>query len=70
MLYYAFFNQCLYHHQVAGRSSSDLQKVSDASEFQENELMNSQERLRSIRAKLAVLEGKVTLAIMYVILFI
>ncbi|CAA3000122.1 Hypothetical predicted protein [Olea europaea subsp. europaea] len=49
--------------EVAGRSSSDLQKVSDAWEFQENELMNSQERLRSIRAKLAVLEGKVTLAI-------
>ncbi|KAJ0095168.1 hypothetical protein Patl1_16311 [Pistacia atlantica] len=43
-------------------SSKDLQKLSDASEFQENEIMNAQYRLRSIRAKLAVLEGKMTLA--------
>ncbi|KAL2546801.1 5'-AMP-activated protein kinase-related [Forsythia ovata] len=39
------------------------EKVSDAWEFQENEIMNSQERLRSTRAKLAVLEGKMTLTI-------
>ncbi|KAL5761879.1 hypothetical protein ACOSP7_018143 [Xanthoceras sorbifolium] len=44
-------------------SSNDLQKLSDAWEFQENEIMNAQDRLRSIRAKLAVLEGKMALAI-------
>ncbi|KAI3467407.1 hypothetical protein Pfo_024070 [Paulownia fortunei] len=44
-------------------SSSDLQKLSDAWEFQENEFMSAQERLRSIRAKLAVVEGKMALAI-------
>ncbi|KAM3324190.1 protein PTST 2, chloroplastic isoform X1 [Capsicum chacoense] len=42
-----------------GSSPSD----SDSWEFQENEFMNAQERLRSIRAKLAVLEGKMKLAI-------
>ncbi|KAK7307145.1 hypothetical protein VNO77_39956 [Canavalia gladiata] len=45
-------------------SSNDLAKLSDAWEFQENEIMNAQDRLRSIRAKLAVLEGKMALAIM------
>lgn len=40
----------------------ELQKLSDALEFQENELMNAQERLRALRAKLAVVEGKMTLA--------
>ncbi|KAL0385695.1 UNVERIFIED_CONTAM: protein PTST2, chloroplastic [Sesamum radiatum] len=44
-------------------SSSDLQKLSDAWEFQQNEFMSAQERLRSIRAKLAVLEGKMALAV-------
>ena len=51
--------------QGDGSSSSDVQKLSDALEFHENEFMNSQGRLRSIRAKLAVLEGKMALAIMY-----
>lgn len=46
--------------QVFGSSPSD----SDAWEFQENEFMNARERLRLIRAKLAVLEGKMTLAMM------
>ncbi|KAM7484322.1 hypothetical protein LguiA_000331 [Lonicera macranthoides] len=46
-----------------GSSSSDVQKLSDALEFHENEFMDSQGRLRSIRAKLAVLEGKMALAI-------
>lgn len=45
--------------EVLGSSPSDA----DAWEFQENEFMNAWERLRSIRAKLAVLEGKMTLAI-------
>ncbi|XP_070018877.1 protein PTST homolog 2, chloroplastic-like isoform X2 [Nicotiana tabacum] len=49
--------------EVLGSSPSDLQRLSDAWEFQENEFMNARERLRSIRAKLAVLEGKMTLAI-------
>ncbi|KAI3452801.1 hypothetical protein Pfo_009464 [Paulownia fortunei] len=44
-------------------SSSDLLKLSDAWEFQENEFMSAQKRLRSIRANLAVLEGKMALAI-------
>lgn len=44
-------------------SSEELQKLSDALEFQENEIMNAQDRLRSTRAKLAVLEGKMALAI-------
>lgn len=47
-------------------TKSDLEKLSDAWEFQENEFINAHERLRSIRAKLAVIEGKMTLAIMYV----
>ncbi|MCI02878.1 5'-AMP-activated protein kinase subunit beta-2, partial [Trifolium medium] len=46
-------------------SSDNLEKLSDAWEFQETEIMNAQARLRSLRAKLAVLEGKMTLAIMY-----
>ncbi|KAK4429942.1 protein PTST2, chloroplastic [Sesamum alatum] len=48
--------------EVSG-SSSNLQKLSDAWEFQQNEFMSAQERLRSIRAKLAILEGKMALAV-------
>ncbi|KAL0364089.1 UNVERIFIED_CONTAM: protein PTST2, chloroplastic [Sesamum angustifolium] len=48
--------------EVSG-SSGDLRKLSDAWEFQQNEFMSAQERLRSIRAKLAVLEGKMALAV-------
>lgn len=44
-------------------SSDNLLALSDALEFQENGIMNSQDKLRSIRAKLAVLEGKMALAI-------
>lgn len=43
-------------------TSNDLHKLSDAWELQENEIMKAKDRLRSIRAKLAVLEGKMTLA--------
>ncbi|KAA8532950.1 hypothetical protein F0562_032933 [Nyssa sinensis] len=43
--------------------SNNFQKLSDAWEFQENELMNAKDRLRSIHAKLAVLEGKMALSI-------
>ncbi|KAM3203116.1 protein PTST 2, chloroplastic isoform X1 [Capsicum annuum] len=49
--------------EVLGRSPSDLQKLSDAREFQENDIINVQRRLRSIRAKLAILEGKMALAL-------
>ncbi|KAK9107772.1 hypothetical protein Syun_023783 [Stephania yunnanensis] len=41
----------------------ELHKLSDAWEFQETEVMHAQDKLRSIRAKLAVLEGKMALAI-------
>ncbi|TQD72322.1 hypothetical protein C1H46_042136 [Malus baccata] len=44
-------------------SSEDVQKLSDALEFQENEIMHAQDKLRSTRAKLAVLEGKMAMAI-------
>jgi hypothetical protein len=52
-------------HQDNGRASDDLLKLSDACEFQENEIMNAQDKLRSTRAKIAVSEGKIALAIMY-----
>nr|XP_043624509.1 protein PTST homolog 2, chloroplastic isoform X2 [Erigeron canadensis] len=44
-------------------SSSELQHLSDTWEFQENEIMNAKDRLRSIRAELAVSEGKMALSI-------
>ncbi|KZV58783.1 hypothetical protein F511_24697 [Dorcoceras hygrometricum] len=43
-------------------SAGDFQKLSDEQEFQENEFMGAQERLRSIRAKMAILEGKMAMA--------
>ncbi|KAL3654186.1 hypothetical protein CASFOL_003867 [Castilleja foliolosa] len=48
--------------EVTG-SSSDLRKLSDECEFLENEFMSANETLRSMRAKLAVLAGKMALAI-------
>ncbi|XP_012091962.1 protein PTST homolog 2, chloroplastic isoform X2 [Jatropha curcas] len=39
-------------------SDDDFLKLSDAWEFQENEIMTAQAKLRAIRAKLAILEGK------------
>lgn len=50
--------------QLSRNSSNELEALSDALEFKENEVMNVQERLRSIRASLAVLEGRMALAIM------
>nr|GEV22161.1 hypothetical protein [Tanacetum cinerariifolium] len=44
-------------------SSNKLHQLSDTWEFQENEIMNAKDRLRSIRGELAVLEGKMTLSI-------
>ncbi|GMI74925.1 PROTEIN TARGETING TO STARCH 2 [Hibiscus trionum] len=46
-----------------GSSTDDFNKLSDAWEFQENEILNAQDNLRSLRARLAVLEGKMALAI-------
>ncbi|EOY00193.1 5'-AMP-activated protein kinase-related, putative isoform 1 [Theobroma cacao] len=46
-----------------GSSIDSLHKLSDTWEFQENEIMNAQDKLRSIRARLTVLEGKMALAI-------
>ncbi|XP_057448338.1 protein PTST homolog 2, chloroplastic isoform X2 [Lotus japonicus] len=42
-------------------SSDDLAKLSDALEFRENEIMHAQDTLRSLRAKLSVLEGKMAM---------
>lgn len=50
--------------KVSRNSSDELETLSDALEFKENEFMNAQERLRSIRASLAVLEGRMALTIM------
>ncbi|KAM0952129.1 putative AMP-activated kinase, glycogen-binding protein [Dioscorea sansibarensis] len=44
-------------------SLEDMHKLSDAWEFQETEIMNARNKLRSIRAKIAVLEGKMALEI-------
>lgn len=43
-----------------------MHKLSDALEFQETEIMKTRDKLRSTRAKLAVMEGKMALEIMYV----
>ncbi|KAI3730957.1 hypothetical protein L1987_62138 [Smallanthus sonchifolius] len=42
---------------------SELQQLSDVWEFQENEVMKAGDKLRSMRAKLAVLEGKIALSV-------
>ncbi|OVA09083.1 hypothetical protein BVC80_9097g174 [Macleaya cordata] len=47
----------------SGGSSEKLHELSDAWEFQETEIMNVRDKLRSTRAKLAVLEGKMSLAL-------
>ncbi|XP_073054355.1 protein PTST homolog 2, chloroplastic isoform X1 [Primulina eburnea] len=49
--------------EVAGISVSDFQELSDEWEFQENEFITAQERLHSIRAKMAILEGKMAMTI-------
>ncbi|XP_022998696.1 protein PTST homolog 2, chloroplastic-like isoform X1 [Cucurbita maxima] len=45
------------------KCSDDLLELSDAFEFQENRILNAKDELRSIRAKLAVVEGKMALTI-------
>lgn len=49
--------------KVQENNSGDLQQLSDAWEFQETELMKAEDKLRSIRAKLAVFEGKIALSV-------
>lgn len=51
--------------QVHDSSASELQQLSDVWEFQENEIMKAEDKLRSIRSKLAVFEGKIALSVMY-----
>ncbi|PWA70174.1 cyclomaltodextrinase [Artemisia annua] len=51
--------------QVHDSSASELQQLSDVWEFQENELMKAEDKLRSIRSKLAVFEGKIALSVTY-----
>ncbi|XP_047324577.1 protein PTST homolog 2, chloroplastic-like [Impatiens glandulifera] len=47
-----------------GRASSHVwQELSDAWEFQENEIMKANDKLRSLRSKLVVLEGKMAFAL-------
>lgn len=49
--------------KVNGHLPEELRQLSDASEFQETEIMHVQSKLRSLRAKLAILEGKMAVAI-------
>lgn len=51
-----------------GQQSSveKLNQLSDAWEFQETQIMKARDKLRSIRAKLAVVEGKMALELMYI----
>eukprot|EP00268_Persea_americana_P019208 TRINITY_DN19832_c0_g1_i2.p1 TRINITY_DN19832_c0_g1~~TRINITY_DN19832_c0_g1_i2.p1 ORF type:complete len:548 (-),score=115.41 TRINITY_DN19832_c0_g1_i2:195-1838(-) len=46
-----------------GSSLEEMHKLSDALEFQETEIMKTRDKLRSTRAKLAVMEGKMALEI-------
>lgn len=50
-------------HKGQGNSLEEIHKLSDAWEFQETEIMKARDKLRSTRAKLAVLEGKIALEI-------
>lgn len=47
-----------------------LDDISDDWEFEETKVMQAQEELRSIRAKIAVLEGRIALEIMYALILI
>lgn len=50
-------------HKGQESSVKELHRLSDALEFQETEIMNARDKLRSTRAQLAVLEGKMALQI-------
>ena len=47
-----------------------LDDISDDWEFEETKVMQAQEELRSIRAKITVLEGKMALEILYALTLI
>ncbi|XP_068635402.1 protein PTST homolog 2, chloroplastic-like [Aristolochia californica] len=49
--------------KVLGNHLEDWESLSDAVEFQQNEIMKARDQLRSTRAKLAILEGKIALKI-------
>jgi hypothetical protein len=57
----------LFLFQSSGDGTTVVDDVSDDWEFEETKVMQAQEELRSIRAKIAVLEGKMALEIMYVL---
>ncbi|KAL1804387.1 protein PTST homolog 2, chloroplastic isoform X2 [Daucus carota subsp. sativus] len=48
---------------IHGNNYGELQKIYDTWEFHENDVINARAKLRSIRAKLAILEGKMALSI-------
>ncbi|KAG9444533.1 hypothetical protein H6P81_015873 [Aristolochia fimbriata] len=50
-------------HKVKGNYPKDLESLSDVLEFQQTEAMKTEDQLRSMRAKLAVLEGKIAMEI-------
>ncbi|XP_064938665.1 protein FLOURY ENDOSPERM 6, chloroplastic-like isoform X3 [Musa acuminata AAA Group] len=51
-------------HKHQGNSIDELHRPSDAWEFQETEIVNARDKLQSVRAKLAVLEGNLSFKIM------
>jgi hypothetical protein len=61
---------CYFIFQSNGDGTNVLNGLSDDWEFEETKVMHAQEELRSIRAKIAVLEGKMALEIMYAHLMI
>lgn len=68
-----FFLYCLSYYYyffltIEDQESSlkELHRLSDELEFKETEVMNAKDTLRSTRAKLAIQQGKLTHARMYV----
>ena len=59
-----FENSTIQDHES---SLEELHRLSDELEFKQTEIMNAKDTLRSIRAKFAVQEGKMTHPIMYVL---
>lgn len=67
-----FYNFNCYSHSVLvlqhqENSLDELRSLSDAWEFQETEIMKARDKLRSIRAKLTVIDGKLSLEIRFAI---
>lgn len=61
---------CCLLFQSNSNGATVLDDISDDLEFEETKVMQAQEELRSIRAKIAVLEGKMALEIMYALTLI